>query len=273
MPSNYLPWYVERGHGPVVATAIHDGKAIRPELEALLALSESDRRREEDPYTGVWTSVAPTRIIGLQSRFEVDFNRPRDKAVYLTPEDAWGLTIWKASPSDDCVGRSLAVYDAFYDEVRGLLRRLVQRYGRIVVLDLHSYNHRRDGAEGTVAEPRDNPEINIGTGTMDRSRWAPLVDRFIVELRNFDFLGRRLDVRENVRFRGGHFPAWIHTEFAESVCVLSVEVKKFFMNEWTGIPDRLQLRMITRAFKSTVWGIHEELVKLGLSERRPEVVA
>ena len=38
------------------------------------------------------------RIIVNRSRFEVDINRPRDKAVYITPEDAWGLHIWKNIP-------------------------------------------------------------------------------------------------------------------------------------------------------------------------------
>ena len=42
------------------------------------------KHSQEDPFTGIWTTVAPTRLIGLHSRFEVDFNRPRDKAVYLT---------------------------------------------------------------------------------------------------------------------------------------------------------------------------------------------
>jgi hypothetical protein len=49
--------------------------------------------------------------------------------------------------------------------------------------------------------------------------------------------------------------------------VLAVEVKKFFMDEWTGEPDRIQLSAIKRALKSTVWGIHEELVKLGLKQK------
>ena len=102
---------------------------------------------------------------------------------------------------------------------------------------------------------------------MDRSRWAPVVDRFIVDLRNFDFRGRNLDVRENVKFRGGYFPTWIHEHFGTSVCVLSIEFKKFFMDEWTGSPDPEQLAAITRALKSTVWGVHEELVRMGLSNR------
>ena len=262
-----LPWYLERGDGPLIAAAIHDGRAMRPELIGSIALSEADRLREEDPFTGTWTGVAPTRLIALHSRFEVDFNRPRESAVYLTPDDAWGLRVWRKKLSADCVERSLAIHDAFYDEVRGLLRRMVQRYQRVVVLDLHTYNHRRTGPDAAPAEARDNPEVNIGTGTMDRARWAPIVDRFIVDLRNFDFLGKHLDVRENVKFRGGFFPAWIHKNFPDSVCVLAVEVKKSFMDEWTGEPDRIQLSAIKRALKSTVWGIHEELVKLGLKQK------
>ncbi len=137
----------------------------------------------------------------------------------------------------------------------GCCKRMVERYHRVVVLDLHTYNHRREGPDRPAADRLSNPEVNLGTGTMDRARWAPIVDRFIVDLRNFDFLGRHLDVRENVKFRGGHFPAWIHREFPESVCVLSVEFKKFFMNEWTGEPDLVQLQAIERALKSTVWGL------------------
>jgi hypothetical protein len=86
-------------------------------------------------------------------------------------------------------------------------------------------------------------------------------------LREVDYLGRRLDVRENVRFRGGFFGAWVHEAFPESVCVLSIDIKKFFMDEWTGQGDETQVAAIERALKSTVWGVYEELVKLGLTGR------
>ncbi len=72
----------------------------------LFALTDADMLREEDPFTGNWTSVAKNRIIVNRSRFEVDINRPRDKAVYITPEDAWGLHIWKNIPSQQIVDRS-----------------------------------------------------------------------------------------------------------------------------------------------------------------------
>src|SRR5919106_606587 len=102
------------GDGPVVAVAVHDGHDVRPEVAVLLALDESQRLREEDPHTGEWTRIAPTRVIATRSRFEVDLNRPRDKAVYLRPEDAWGLQVWKEAPSAAMLARSLAEYDAFY---------------------------------------------------------------------------------------------------------------------------------------------------------------
>ena len=218
MPTS-LPWCLERGVGPLVAAAIHDGQIVRTELTDAMALSKADRRREEDPYTGDWTTVAPTRLVGLHSRFEVDLNRPRGKAVYQAPDDAWGLQVWDRPLSADCVERSLAVYDAFYDEVHELLRRMVQRYGRVVVLDLHTYNHRRSGPEASPADPRLNPEVNVGTGTMQRSRWASVVDRFIVELRNFDFLGRHLDVvKTSSSAEASSRPGFTSVSLSRSAC-------------------------------------------------------
>jgi N-formylglutamate amidohydrolase len=260
-------WRLEEGDGPLIATAIHNGHEVRPELLDRFALSEADRLREEDPFTGRWTVVAPTSVIGLRSRFEVDLNRPREQAVYRVPADAWGLDVWKAPLPDDEVERSLEVYDAFRQTVHELLDSKVRRHGRVVVLDLHSYNHRRGGPTAEPANPRENPEVNVGTGTMNRDHWAPIVDRFLADLRATDFLGRRLDVRENVKFRGGYFPTWIHQAFPESVCVLSVEFKKFFMDEWTGQADQTQLAAITVALESTVAGIHEILGRLGESDR------
>ena len=87
-------WEELIGDGPLVATAVHDGHRVRDNLLALMKLDDAGRLREEDPFTAHWTTVAPTRVIGLHSRFEVDLNRPRDKAVYRSPEDAWGLDVW-----------------------------------------------------------------------------------------------------------------------------------------------------------------------------------
>jgi hypothetical protein len=78
----------------VVAVALHDGYEVRPEVAALLAVTETDRWREEEPFTTTWTEIGNICIVAKRSRFEVDLNRPKEKAVYLKPEEAWGLRVF-----------------------------------------------------------------------------------------------------------------------------------------------------------------------------------
>ena len=247
------------GPGPLVAAAVHDGHAIHPETLAHVALPENERMREEDPFTGRLTSVAPTRIVGRRSRFEIDFNRPPERAVYRTPDDAWGLDVWGGTVPESVVERSMGVYESFYRAVEKLLSLKIQEYGSVVVLDLHSYNHRREGPGGPVADPEGNPEVNIGTGSLDRDRWGGLVDRFMADLRDgaADAGWDGLDVRENVKFEGGHFSTWIHETFGNAACVLAVEFKKVFMDEWSGRLDRERFGQLEAALAATVPGLLE----------------
>ena len=253
-------WQAQYGEGPLVACAIHDGHDVRPEVAALFRLDEMQRRYEEDPFTGEWTSIAPTRIVGRRSRFEVDLNRPREKAVYLRPEDAWGWDVWRAQLPEEVIARSLAAYDEFYAHWKQLLERLVARHERVVVFDLHSYNHRRQGPDTPPADPDGNPQINLGTRSLDRGRWSRVVERFLAELGSYDYLGRRLDARENVKFFGGQLAQWTHANFPESVCVLAVEVKKTFMDEWTGQLDRPRFNAIHAALAQAAAGVGDVLV-------------
>jgi N-formylglutamate amidohydrolase len=246
-------------HSPLIAVAVHHGHALRAEVAEWIALDERTRLREEDPFTGRWTDVADSRVVVNYSRFEVDLNRPREKAVYQTPEDAWGLCVWKGTLPEALVQRSLALYDDFYRGLRKLMDAAVARHGRVVVLDLHSYNHCRESPQGASADPGANPQINVGTGTMDRARWASIVERFLDDLRRCECCGERLDVRENVRFRGGHVPQWVHQNYPRSACALAVEVKKFFMNEWTGGLDERRFLAVRRALRGARPGIEAEL--------------
>ncbi len=249
-PKKQLPlWTLREGDGATVAFAIHAGHELRSDVAKELQLSEDQRLREEDPFTDGWTVVAPTAICATHSRFQVDFNRSRATAVYRRPEDAWGLKLYADGPSDRSVATSLAEYDAFYAEVERVLQAAIERHGRILVLDLHSYNHRRSGP-GTEADPAQNPQVNIGTGSLDRKRWAPVVDAMMAGLRAHDFPGGALDVRENVRFRGGHLSRWIHERFPRDACVLAIEVKKFFMDEWTGKLDKAQHAAVLEALRA-----------------------
>jgi hypothetical protein len=118
---------------------------------------------------------------------------------------------------------------------------------------LHSYNHRRGGPDAPPADIETNPQVNVGTGTMpDRALFLPVIECFIKTLQTAEFPLGALDVRENIKFKGGQFARWAHETFPESACVLSIEFKKFFMDEWTGKPDDLLLSAIRDALASTV---------------------
>ncbi|NTV38611.1 MAG: N-formylglutamate amidohydrolase [Demequinaceae bacterium] len=256
-------WDLIEGQQPIAAVAIHDGHAMRDEVARTTALTSAERLREEDPGTSIFASVAGTQIVVRRSRFEVDLNRPREAAVYVVPEDAWGLDLWVRKPRGPFVARSLAEYDAFYAEAHRVFSEMEHRFGRFVVFDMHSYNHRRNGPEGEPEDPSGNPEINVGTGTLDRERWGPLVDRFISDLRGFDYFGRSLDVRENVRFRGGHFSGWVHENFPDSACCLAIEFKKIFMDEWTGESFPEEHEALAQAISASLPGVFESLDAMG----------
>ena len=107
---------------------------------------------------------------------------------------------------------------------------------------MHSYNHRRDGPDGAPTPQAEAPDINIGTFSMPRELWAPLLDPLIEAMRAFDFNGRRLDVRENVAFQGkGELTRFVHERYPGRGCAIAIEFKKFYMDEWTGVPDPAEL--------------------------------
>ena len=246
-------WTIETGESPVVGTAIHSGGRVRDECGLRMALDEAGRRREEDPFTEEFIADFPTRIVVHQSRFEVDLNRARDAAVYLQPEQCWGLELWAETPPDEVVARSLAFHDAYYAALRDVLAGVQKRHGRFALIDVHSYNHRRDGADAG-ATPQDRaPDITIGTFSMDRRRWAYVVDPFIEALSGHSFRGQPIDVRENVSFQGkGEQTRFVHAEFPETGCAIAVEFKKIFMDEWTGEPDREAIRELRAILGATV---------------------
>ncbi|MCZ6834484.1 MAG: N-formylglutamate amidohydrolase [Planctomycetota bacterium] len=188
-------------------------------------------------------------------------NRPREKAVYITPEDAWGLQVWASDPQAGIIEQSHEQYDAFYEAIDQIIEDKIAREGQFFLFDLHTYNHRRDGSDGPVADPEANPEVNIGTGTLDRDRWGHVVDRFIDDLRAADFQGRHLDVRENVKIKGGNFLRHINEKFGEHGLAIAVEYKKFFMDEWTGQRDVASTNAIQALLDATVQGMLETLIQ------------
>lgn len=242
---------INLGDSPLLVTAIHNGHAIRPEVLPYLNLTEDQRLREEDPYTTEWLSISDSTIKINTSRFEVDINRQRDKCIYLSPEDAWGLDLWKKPLPQEVIDRSLELYDEFYVRLEEAMDEFVSRHGWIVLYDMHSYNYRREGPD-QFDDPDRNPEINIGTVNCDRGHWQPVLDTLRERMVNYNFEGRHLDVRENIKFGGGHFTRWLHRRYGERICPVAIEVKKFFMDEWTGEVEEAKVRHIREMLIDTI---------------------
>jgi hypothetical protein len=168
----------------VAAAAIHDGHALRAEVSAAMGLGDEQRLREEDPFTAEWAEVVETRLIG--SAFALR-GRPQSTArAGRVPRAGRRLGIARVAghalrrPWSPPRSRSTTRSTRPPAETLAHMRR---QWGRFVVLDLHSYNHRRDGPTAPPADPATHPEVNIGTSNMDRRRWAPVVDGAIAHLR------------------------------------------------------------------------------------------
>lgn len=246
-------WDIAVADGPVIATAIHDGHGLRPSLRPLVALPADERMREEDPLTGMFTEVGDVRIQVPTSRFETDLNRPREGAVYARPEDCWGLEVWRAPMPEQEIESSLAAWDRFYTMFAELVERMLEHWNALLLIDLHSYNHRRDGADAAPAAQQDNPDIELGITTADPDRWGSVVTQFSQALRVHPVNGRKPDVRANVRFpTGGHFPEWVYSRWGSRVCTISPEFKKIFMDEWTGQADIAALYDLRASLQSAV---------------------
>lgn len=254
-------WDMVAGDGPVIATAIHDGHAIRDSLQPYLAIGEEVRRREEDPMTGFLTEVGDVRIRVRTSRFEADLNRPREKAVAREPADVWGLELWRGPLPQAEIDLSLAYYDRFYAMIAELIDRQVARWGCAFLVDIHSYNHRRDGADAAPAPQSENPDIELGVTTLDPERWGHVARRFGDVLRATPVAGRLPDVRENVRFpTGGHFPEWVYATWGDKVCTISPEFKKTWMDEWTTEVDLPVIEDLRSGLRKAVDAVRPEFM-------------
>jgi N-formylglutamate amidohydrolase len=158
------------------------------------------------------------------------------------------------------VERSLALYDDFYAMLAETIEARLASFDHVVLFDLHAYNHRRNGPDAEPEDPVLNPEVNVGTGTMDRELWAPIVDRLIAAMRA-PVEGTTLDVRENVKFRGGNMVRWLHETYPRRVCAIAIEIKKTYMDEWSGAVDRAVSRRLHASLQAAADQMRDSLAE------------
>ena len=191
-----------------------------------------------------------------RSRFEVDLNRTREGAVYETPDDAWGLTVWDEPLPSREIEQSIGEYDDFYRTLAVVLDEAAGQ-GPFVVLDLHSYNHRREGPPPAGGRSGGEPGRSTWArgGSID-GRWGEQTADFIDVLRRHVVDGEPLDVRENVKFEGGNLSRWVNDRYAGRGFALALEFKKVFMDEWTGDVDLAHLAALASAVEVATRALH-----------------
>lgn len=248
---------IEKKETPIIAIALHDGHFIPAEILDHMHLQEHERFREEDPYTAYMIDLPVSKAIVHASRFMVDLNRLEEKAIYKVPEDAWNLQIWKDQFPNSLEQRLMEYYHGFYDKMKELIEETIQKFGYFLILDVHSYNHRRESPD-LCAPAVENPEINIGT-IYNHKQWSGVIEQFINHLSQSTIAGKHPDVRENIVFKGGGFSQWVNNKYKDKGCVISVEFKKTFMDEWTGRADIKHIQEIREALLSSLPIIEESL--------------
>ena len=243
------PWDLLIGEGPVLVTAIHAGHTIRPSLQPWSMIEETERLREEDPLTDNFLPAGDTVLRANRSRFECDLNRPIERCITTDPAETWGLRVWDEKLPKAEIEASHALHRHFYDLIAERIEAMIATHGEVLVLDLHSYNHRRGSPNARPAPPQGNPDIDLGATTLDHETHGGLLSAFAEGLASRPLRGAMPDVRVNVRWKdGGNFPEWLHAKYGAKACVITLEYKKVFMDEWTGKADILALQDLREGF-------------------------
>ena len=209
-----------------VCTAIHNGHRLRPELLEKCALDDSQRLREEDPYTADIASNMPITVVANDSRYEYDLNRPPETCVY---EEAWGQVVWKEPLSEHEKAASLAKHGEFYTVLGALYEKLESLHPLVLAYDVHSYNYRRPGMG-------DVPLFNIGTEQLDTRRWQAEIDQWVTLLNNIQLPDVDVRAAINEVFYGRGYQVTYVGKHGRNTLVIPTEAKKVFMDELTGEP-------------------------------------
>lgn len=249
---------------PLLAVALHASSRMPGEAAANTKASIAARRYEEDPYTDRLLAGLPLTLIALDSRFAYDVNRSPESAVSRTPDQVWGIDLWHAPPSEAQVAAALERYREVHALIDALVGGLVERFGAALVLDCHSYNHRR---ATPVPGRRSQPLFDVGTRGADRQRWTPVIEDWLARLGRVRVPDIETTVGENEVYDGtGELVRAVRRRHPDAL-VLPTEVRKSYMDEHTGVPDEPRIEALRRqlgeAALATAAGLLERV-------RRPE---
>jgi uncharacterized protein (TIGR02421 family) len=225
-------------YAPVICTAIHAGHRMRDNISQQCLLSPEARRFEEDPFTEQFIQSMPITLIGNDSRYEYDLNRPIATCIY---QKAWGKTVWEKPLSNKERTLSTDKHRRFYRILDALVTETEKRFGAALIFDIHSYNHNRHSV--------DTPTFNLGIEQIDTHRWDATLKRTIKNLTKVRLTNTRIWAACNEIFYGrGYLIAHTNSRF-ENTLALPLEIKKVFMDEQSGEPYPLLLNKLCQELK------------------------
>jgi len=230
--------------------SMHSGHRVRKEILEILAVSEEDRYREEDPFMDRFISDFPIRICGRDSRFEYDLNRNPYRSLYDYDKPQWGLKVWNRELTEEERLRSIKKHREFHALLEMVCRYLLKQHKYALLFDMHAYCYQREKKQTWQEDER--PEINIGTGAVNRKIFDPAITCFKSNLRRTKIDDRPLRISENEIFSGGYLSRHLSRIFNERLLVLALEYKKIFMDEWTGTLYQDVLDNLIRDFNLAV---------------------
>lgn len=211
-------------YAPYICGAVHDGHQFRKSLWENCLHTEYERWYEEDPCTKEMVQAHPIVIAGCDSRFEYDLNRAPETAIYV---DAWGKQLWKNPLSPDETNNSLTKHANFYKVVYALVRKIEEKYGKVIVFDMHSFNWKR--------WDREVPVWNLGTANIDNDRFGKLAESWSGKLGRMNLPNEIESISKiNDTFQGnGYFLKYITQNFNNTL-VLATEISKVYCDELSG---------------------------------------
>ncbi len=200
----------------VLLMTIHSGTWMRKDIEKKQAITRERRLLEEDLDThkiysplvlekgGIW-------IDNKASRFECDYNRKPDNAIYTNKSEKWIKILWKEDLTPSQCNWLMEGYNEFYFT----LGRLIDTYRFNIIFDSHSM---RSG--------KGRPNISFGTKYIPKF-YMPIVRSMMQKLINMGYA----NVSLNNPYGGGHILNWLNNKFP-GLFIFSMEVnKKLYMSK------------------------------------------
>lgn len=239
------------GSTPIIGTALHYNGRIRRDMWPKLALDRPSRYYEEDPETHKFLGSLMHTLTPNQSRFELDLNRPPDTTIYTKPSLAWGLETWKEPMTQYEREFTLEKWYEFQTMIDAAVEHAVEQFGYAIIFDFHSYNYQRK--EYVDWRTDGKPVINLGTRHLSLdARGTEIKDWFFDRLRQHTVLGEECLVEENGVFYGGYLNRRLSHLYQHRCITLSVEYKKVYMDERTGIVDEAILGDLVSQMDETI---------------------